>query len=164
MRTENRCMWPGKQASSSVSLSITPLSPIPNLPLQLTLLIPLSLSELPLLFQTLLISAFCSLWFLSFLSPLLLHLQPLFCLSTSLLCPGHLKGKRNSQKSPSSKVFHFICSCGKARDRYSFDSCVLKVQLLIFILGQLIQALWAFRVGETNGKQVFVNGSLHAVQ
>lgn len=48
MRTENHCMWPGKQVSSTVSTAINSLCLIPNLPLQFTLLIPLSPGGLPL--------------------------------------------------------------------------------------------------------------------
>lgn len=118
MRTENRCMWPGKQVSFTVSPSINSLYLIPNLPLQFTLLTPLSPGDLLLVtFPGILDSfdfSFLFMWFLSFLSALLLHLQPLFCLSFSLRYPGHFKAKRNSQKPPSSsKVFILFLSVGK---------------------------------------------------
>lgn len=86
--------------------------------LQLALLTPHSPGKLVLV-------TFISAYVPSFYSSFCLRF---FCL---FLQRVHLKGKRNSWKASSSKVFHYICSCRKV-----FDSRVLEVQLLILYWGE----------------------------
>lgn len=129
MRTENRCMWPGKQVSSTVSTSINSLCLIPNLPLQFTLLIPLSPGDLPLVTFSRVSRLF---WYQLFLHcdsfhsfhPFSYHLQPLFCLSFSLLCPRHFKAKRNSQKPPHQRCFILSVAVGKPGIAVLWFPCV----------------------------------------